>query len=60
MSKITDHFVGRLIGFVICCGTVDQQKHRRQGQQGHHRDFVRNEGHFLILHEFSVEKRVQR
>jgi len=39
-SKITYHFVRRLIGFVIGCGTVKQQKHRKQRQQGHHRDFV--------------------
>ena len=55
-SKITYHLVRRLIGFVICCGTGNQQKHRKQGQQGHHRDFMRNEGHFLILHELAAEK----
>ena len=48
-NAVTHHFVRRLIGFVICCDRVHQQKHRRQRQQVHHRDFVRNEGHFLIL-----------
>ena len=47
--KIRYRLVRRLIGFVICCDTVTQQKHRRQRQQGHHGNHVRNERHFLIL-----------
>ena len=44
---LTHHFVRRLIGFVVCCDTVNQQKQRRQRQQGHHGDFMPNEGHFF-------------
>ena len=39
---LTHHFVRRLIGFVVCCNAVNQQKHRRQRQQRHHGDFMRN------------------
>ena len=39
-SKITYHLARRLICFVVCCDTALQQKHRRQRQQGHHRDFM--------------------
>ena len=30
--SLTHHLVRRLIGFVVCCDTVNQQKHRRQRQ----------------------------
>ena len=50
-SKVTYHFVQQVIGFVVCCDTVKHQKHCRQRQQGHHGDFMWNEGHFLLLRE---------
>jgi len=37
-AKTTYHFVRRLIDVVISCGTINQQKHRKQRQQGHPRD----------------------
>ena len=38
---LTHHFVRRrLIGFVVCCDTVNQQNHGRQREQGHHGDFM--------------------
>ena len=55
---LTHHFVRRLIGFVVCCDTVKQQKHHRQRQQGHHRDFMCNEGHFLVLRELAEKEKV--
>ena len=40
--------------------TANQQKHRRQRQQGHHRDGMRNEGHFLVLHELAEKEKVYK
>ena len=57
---LTHHFVRRLIGFVICCDTVNQQKHRRERQQGHHGDFMRNKGHFLVLHELAEKEKIYK
>ena len=55
---LTHHFVRRLIGFVVCCNAVNQQKQRRQRQQRHHGDFMRNQGHFLVLHELAEKRKI--
>ena len=57
---LTRRFLRRLIGFVVCCDTVNQQKHRRQRQQGHHGDVMCNEGHFLVLHELAEKEKVYK
>ena len=62
-DNITHQFVRRLIGFVVCCDRVNQQKHRRHGQQGHDRDFMRNSHFFVLrdlLRDLATEKRLQR
>ena len=57
---ITYHFVRRLIGFVVCCDTVNQQKHRRRRQQGHYRDFMCNEGYFWVLRELAEKEKIYK
>ena len=57
---LTHHFIRRLAGFVVCRDTVNQQKHRRQRQQGYHRDFMRNESHYLVLHELAEKEKIYK
>ena len=57
---LTHHFVRRLTGFVVCYDTANQQNQRRQRQQGHHRDGMRNEGHFFVLHELAEKGKVYK
>ena len=57
---LTNHFVRRLTGFVVCYDTANQQNQRRQRQQGHHGDFMGNEGHLLILHKLAEEEKVYK